>query len=189
MLSFNHDGLPITRTIKRVQSRVYLRSLWQLRRLSTVLFVWSLSVQDSRACSVMAVFVGIIGFALPVSLKKIACQYLDFILFQCIFLDWCNRYLTRSVPSCSPGGKWHWVAVYPDAESTRVEDTSQAEPDPSLPDAESTRIETVAASSRLENSDSLSTSHESLHPPIEISWGSQLEEFVREQFEGSTVGK
>lgn len=77
--------------------------------------------------------------------------------------------------------------MYPDAESTRVEDTSQAEPDPSLPDAESTRIETVAASSRLENPDSLSTSHESLHPPIEISWGSQLEEFVREQFEGSTV--
>ena len=79
--------------------------------------------------------------------------------------------------------------MYPDAESTRVEDTSQAEPDPSLPDAESTRIETVAASSRLENPDSLSTIHESLHTPIEISWGSQLEEFVREQFEGSTVGK
>ena len=68
----------------------------------------------------------------------------------------------------------------PDAESTRYEDTSQAEPDPSLPDAESTRIEPVPPSS---------TSHESLHPPIEISWGSQLEQFVREQFESSTVGK
>ena len=77
----------------------------------------------------------------------------------------------------------------PDAESTRYEDTSQAEPDPSLPDAESTRIEPVAARSRLENPDSLSTSHKSLHPPIEISWGSQLEQFVREQFESSTVGK
>ena len=68
----------------------------------------------------------------------------------------------------------------PDAESTRYEDTSEAEPDPdpSLPDAESTRIEPVPASS---------TSHESLHPPIEISWGSQLEQFVREQFEGSIV--
>lgn len=47
--------------------------------------------------------------------------------------------------------------------------------------------EPVAASSRLENPDSLSTSHESLHPPIEISWGSQLERFVREQFEDSDV--
>ena len=38
--------------------------------------------------------------------------------------------------------------------------------------------EPVAASSRLEDSDSLRTSHESLHPPaIEISWGSQLEQF------------
>ena len=70
MLSFNHVGLPITSTIKRVQSRVYLRSLWQLRRLSTVLFVWSLSGPDSRVCSVMAVFVGVIGFAILVSLKK-----------------------------------------------------------------------------------------------------------------------
>ena len=52
--------------LKRVQSRVYLRS-WQLRRLSTALFVWSLSGPDSRACSVMAVFVGVIGFAIPVS--------------------------------------------------------------------------------------------------------------------------
>jgi len=68
----------------------------------------------------------------------------------------------------------------PDAESTRFENTSQAEPDPSLPEAESTRIEPVAAST---------TSHESLYPPIEISWGSQPEQFAREQFEASTVGK
>ena len=39
----------------------------------------------------------------------------------------------------------------PDAESTQLEDTSQAEPDLSLPDDESTTIEPVAASSRLEN--------------------------------------
>ena len=90
-------------------------------RLS-VLFVWSLSVQDSRACSVMAVFVGIIGFALPVSLKKIACQYLDFILFQCIFLDWCNRYLTRSVPSSIREGsdiEWRCILT-PKAPESRI---------------------------------------------------------------------
>ena len=72
------------------------------------------------------------------------------------------------------------IESLPDAESTRFEETSQAEPDPSVPDAESTRIEPIAASS---------TSHESLHPPIEISWGCQLEQFVREQLEGSTDGK
>ena len=50
--------------------------------------------------------------------------------------------------------------------------------------------EPVAKNSRLENFDSLSTSHEPLHPPtIEVSRGSHLEQFVQEQFEGSTVGK
>ena len=50
--------------------------------------------------------------------------------------------------------------------------------------------EPVAKNSRLENFDSLSTSREPLHPPtIEVSWGSHLEQFVQEQFEGSTVGK
>ena len=41
--------------------------------------------------------------------------------------------------------------------------------------------EPVAASSRLENSDSLSTSHEPLHPPTIVSWESHLEQFVQEQ--------
>jgi len=50
--------------------------------------------------------------------------------------------------------------------------------------------EPVAASSRLENSDSMSAIYEPLHPPsIEVSWGPHLGEFLQQQFEGSTVGK
>ena len=49
--------------------------------------------------------------------------------------------------------------------------------------------EPIAASSTLENFDSLSTSSEPLHPPTtEVSWGQNLGQFLQEQFEGSTIG-
>ncbi|RMX52529.1 hypothetical protein pdam_00025468, partial [Pocillopora damicornis] len=48
--------------------------------------------------------------------------------------------------------------------------------------------EPIAASSTLENFDSLSTSSEPLHPPTtEVSWGPHLGQFLQEQFEGSTI--
>ena len=49
--------------------------------------------------------------------------------------------------------------------------------------------EPIAASSTLENFDSLSTSSEPLHPPTtKVSWGPHLGQFLQEQFEGSTIG-
>lgn len=50
--------------------------------------------------------------------------------------------------------------------------------------------EPAAASSRLENFDSMSTVYEPLHPPtIEVSWGPHLGQLLQQQFEGSAVGK
>ena len=70
----------------------------------------------------------------------------------------------------------------PDAESTRVEDTSQAEPDLSLPDAESTRVEdTSQAEPDLSLPDAESTriedmSHAEPHPSLPSTEESSLQD-------------